>query len=82
MEKIIRFKKNWEESFIRINMVDGCMVEIDTPLYSFEKRFKELLSLPSVWWRRKKTADKMIREAVFDAFETTIKEMKEETKKI
>jgi hypothetical protein len=82
MEKIIRFKKNWEESYIRVNMIDGSVIELDTPLYTFIKRFKELLKVPNVRWKTSKKADEAIRTAVLDAFDKTINEMKEETKRV
>lgn len=82
MEKIIRFKKNWEESFIRINMIDGTMIELDTPIYMFRKRFLEILEVPNVRWKSSNKADKLIKEAVLTAFEKTINEMKAETKRI
>ena len=79
MEKIVRFKRNWEESFIRISIVEGVNVEIDTPLYLFQKRFLELVEVPNVRWNLSGTAKKKIAEAVTRAFEDTIKELKEET---
>lgn len=82
MEKIIRFKKNWEESFIRVNIVDGSVIELDTPLYMFIKRFKELLEIPNVRWKSSDKADEIIRSAVFEAFDNTLREMKEETKRV
>ena len=82
MEKIIRFKRNWEESYIRINVCEGEVVEIDTPLAMFEKRFKELLDIPQVRWRSKKNGDKIVKDAVMEVFEKTINEMKEETKRV
>jgi hypothetical protein len=82
MEKIIRFKRNWEESFIRVNICEGAVAEIDTPLAMFEKRFKELLDIPQVRWKLKKNGDKLVKNAVMEAFEATINEMKEETRRV
>ena len=82
MEKVIRFKRNWEESYIRINVCEGKVVEIDTPLAMFEKRFMELIETPNIRWKTKKTALPLIRESVIKAFEDTINEMKEETKRV
>ena len=82
MEKIIRFKRNWEESYIRVNVCEGSVVEIDTPLTMFEKRFRELLEIPNVRWKSKEEGDFIINNAVMSAFEQTLKEMKEETKRV
>ena len=82
MEKIIRFKRNWEDTFIRINVCEGSVVEIDTPLVMFEKRFNELFEIPNVRWKSREKGDGLIREAVLSAFEQTLKEMKEETKRV
>jgi len=82
MEKVIRFKKNWEEGFIRINMIDGAKIEIDTPLYLFQKRFQELIEVPNIRFKSRKLARKIVLEAVMEAFELTVKEMKEETKRV
>ena len=82
IEKIIRFKRNWEESYIRINVCEGEVVEIDTPLAMFEKRFKELLDIPQVRWKLKDNGDRIVKDAVMEAFEKTINEMKEETKRV
>lgn len=82
MEKIIRFKRNWEEGFIRINICEGDVVEIDTPLYLFEKRFKDLVEVPNTRFRGNKTANKLVIEAMINAFEQTISELKEETVRV
>jgi len=82
MEKIIRFKRNWEEGFIRISICEGDKVEIDTALYLFEKRFRELMEIPQVRWKLKKNGDKLVKNAVMEAFEKTISEMKEETRRV
>lgn len=82
MEKIIRFKRNWEESFIRINICEGKVVEIDTPLAMFEKRLREVIEVPNVRWKSSKKSDKIIRDAMIDAFEKTLNEMKGETKRV
>ena len=82
MEKIIRFKKNWEESYIRINMVDGEFIEIDTPLAMFTKRFRELLDIPVSRFKSTETIKREVEEAIVRAFETTIYELKAETKRI
>ena len=79
MEKIIRFKRNWEESFIRVCVIEGAKVEIDTPVYLFVKRFVELIDLPLMKfifsWDRKG----VVKTAIQDAFDMTVKELKDET---
>lgn len=82
MEKIIRFKRNWEESYIRVNVCEGSVVEIDTPLAMFEKRFLELVEVPNITFKTTKSAEPLIREAVIKAFRDTVSEMKEETKRV
>jgi hypothetical protein len=79
MEKIIRFKRNWEESFIRVCVIEGCVVEIDTPLYLFYKRFSELVEIPSIRWNLPGTAKKKVEKAIREAFDKTLKELTEET---
>lgn len=77
MERIVRFKRNWEESFIRICIIDNSVVEIDVPLSIFVKRFFELIEIPRFifpWMGKKK-----IMETVSVAFDKTVKELKEET---
>jgi hypothetical protein len=48
----------------------------------FEKRFKELLEVPQVRWKLKKNGDKIVKDAVMEAFRATISEMKEETRRV
>lgn len=79
MEKIVRFKRNWEESFIRVCVVEGSVVEIDTPQYMFIKRFMELVEVPNIRWNLPKTAKKKIGSAIKTAFDQTVKELKDET---
>lgn len=79
MEKIIRFKRNWEESFIRVCIVEGAAVEIDTPIYLFLKRFMEVVEIPSVRWNLPGTAKRKVGEAIKAAFDQTVKELKDET---
>ena len=82
MEKIIRFKRNWEEGFIRISICEGDKVEIDSPLYLFEKRFKEKMEIPNIRFKSTENGKKMVLEAMISAFEATISELKEETKRV
>ncbi len=79
MEKIIRFKRNWEESYIRICVIEGLRVEIDTPMYLFLKRFLELVEIPLWKFIFSFGRGKVVKDAVGDAFEKTVKELKDET---
>ena len=79
MEKIIRFKRNWEESFIRVCVVEGAKVEIDTPLYLFVKRFVELVDVPVWKFIFSMDRNEVVKTAVQDAFDRTVKELKDET---
>jgi len=82
MEKIIRFKRNWEESYIRVCVIEGAKVEIDTPMYLFLKRFLELVEIP--WWKFILSFGRrrVVRDAIGDAFERTVKELKDETVRV
>lgn len=82
MEKIVRFKRNWEEGFIRICIVEGDKVEIDVPLYLFQKRFMELVELPNLMLKTKGRAKELVSQAVQDAFDTAINELKDETVRV
>ena len=42
----------------------------------------ELLEIPNVRWMSKDRGDKLISSSVMEAFEKTLKEMKEETKRV
>lgn len=77
MEKIVRFKRNWEESFIRICIIDNSVVEIDVPLNTFVKRFLKLIEMPN--WIFPWTAKRNIIEVINVAFDKTVTELKEET---
>lgn len=79
MEKIIRFKRNWEESFIRVCVVEGAKVEIDTPLYLFVKRFAELVDVPVWKFIFSMGRKEVVKTAVQGAFDRTVKELKDET---
>ena len=79
MEKIIRFKRNWEESFIRVCVIEGAKVEIDTPLYLFVKRFVELVDVPVWKFIFSMDRNEVVKTAVQDAFDRTVKELKDET---
>lgn len=82
MEKIIRFKRNWEEGFIRISICEGDKVEIDAPLYLFEKRFQELMEMPNIRFKTTEKGKKIVMQCMISAFEATISELKEETKRV
>jgi hypothetical protein len=82
MEKIVRFKRNWEESFIRVCVCEGDRVEIDAPLYLFQKRLGELLEIPGVRFKSKASIRKLMLQAVKDAFDKAASELKEETKRV
>lgn len=79
MEKIIRFKRNWEESFIRVCVIEGAKVEIDTPIYLFVKRFVELIDLPLMKLIFSLNRKEVVQKVVQDAFDMTVKELKDET---
>jgi hypothetical protein len=79
MEKIVRFKRNWEESFIRVCVCEGDRVEIDAPLYLFQKRLGELLEVPNIRFKSKAKMRELLVNAFKDAFDKTAKELKDET---
>jgi hypothetical protein len=82
MEKIVRFKRNWEEGFIRVCVCEGDRVEIDAPLYLFQKRLGELLEIPNIRFKSKAATRKLVLQAVKDAFDRAASELKEETKRV
>jgi hypothetical protein len=82
MERIIRFKRNWEEGFIRVCVVEGDKVEIDAPLSVFRKRWLDLIELPFLMFCGRKQARRLVKQATEEAFEKAIYELKEETKRV
>jgi hypothetical protein len=83
MERIIQFKKYWPETYIRVAMIDGVLVEIDVPVAHFITRFTDIVreTMPDLRFRFTNGVKDDVVRAVGEAFEKTVSELKHETVK-